>query len=166
MKQIAIERLLEDVLHKQETLCRELLALSKSERAYIIHVQLAELEKAGEKKAWLKEEITRQESLRQELMPYFKQRFSIEQEEVQLSEIIAHVDEPHKTALKQLQVSLRELFEMIRRVHDGNRILVKRSIAFQEESFMMLYGLAKQDVRYEKNGQMTHNHKPLVDSLM
>jgi hypothetical protein len=166
METSRIEKILEDLLRAQTSLCRELLELAKAERGYIIHIQLAELEKTSEKKAYLKEEITRYEAARQELMPYFKKKFSIEKEPVQLSAIIEKVAEPHAQELTELQRNLRKLFDAIQTMHEGNSLLVKRSIAFQEESFMMLYGLTKQDVRYEKNGQMTQNRKPLIDSMM
>jgi hypothetical protein len=163
---ITIEKMLEDVLRAQHVSCDKLLQLSKDERRYIIHAQLEDLEKCAESKGILKEEMTHRETVRQKLMPYFSKKYAIEKKDVQLSDIIEKVDEPYASTYRELQRSLRRAFDGIKRLHDGNRLLIERSIDFQERSFMLLFGLTKQNVRYEKNGDVTHERKPLVDSMM
>jgi hypothetical protein len=99
-------------------------------------------------------------------MPAFKEKYAIEKEPVQLSDIIEKVPEPYREELCRLQKQLRRLFDNVKRVHQGNRMLIERSMSFQERSFMLLFGMSKQNVRYEKNGKMSQHGEHLIDSVM
>jgi len=163
---VQIEKLLGEILAKHNAKGESLLALIKRERRFIIHADLEGLKSATQEKITLKEEITSLEELRLKLMPYFVKAYGFDSSAIQLNAIIEKVDEPYATQYRKLQKKLRKTFNAIQRVHDGNKILIRRSVAFQEQSFMLLYGLTNNQVRYEKNGHVTHDRKPLIDSVM
>ncbi len=163
---IQIEQLLLDVLTKHSEKGAALLQLVKEERSMIIHADLEKMKHAMQEKLELKESITKLEEYRLKLMPHFAKKYAVSGETMTLSLIIEKTSESYSDSFRELQKSLRKTFKAVQRMHDGNKILISRSVAFQEKSFMLLYGIKNQQVRYEKSGQVTQDRKPLIDSVM
>ena len=72
--------------------------------------------------------------------------------------------EPYKSQYKEKQGILRDLLRRIKITHDGNKMLIERTLSFQERSFMLLFGLTRQHVRYGSAGDVQHDQKHLFDS--
>ena len=162
----SIEDVLAVILEEHSVSCARLLEIIRQERQHIIHGRVDELEHVIEEKAGLQEDIAELETRRLSLVKEFARKYRIDTTEPHLEDIIAVVDESYGTHYKLLQKRLRKVFKQIELMHEGNRILIARSISFQERSFMLLFGVTKDRVRYEKDGQVTHSNKPLIDSTM
>jgi hypothetical protein len=164
--EMTMEQVLQELLEKHEERGYALLDLTKRERQLIIHADVKMLEKATYEKIQLKDDISKIEDVRIKLMGHFARKYDIRKTVIHLSDIIEKVSDPFKGRYKELQSSLKKTFQAVQRLHDGNRILISRSIALQEKTFMLVYGLTKGKVRYEKSGEITLDSKQLVDSVM
>lgn len=159
-----IEAQLDEVLAKHIAYNKQLLEVIKHERHCIIHSDIVPLDEINRKKVTLKQKIAEAEEERLNLIGLFEEKYTIEKKPVTLSDIIEIVPKEWKISLKKRQSSLRALLGTIQVAHKGNRMLMERSLNFQERSFMMLFGLAQENVGYDTKGKMNHSHKSLIDS--
>ena len=160
-----LEHQLDDILTHYIECNRKLLDLIKNERHHIIHNELEALDRVNDEKLTLKEEITALETQRISLLHEFIKQYSLPKGQVRLEDLINVVPEPYKDNYKSKRETLRKLLRNIQMTHDGNKMLIERSLNFQERSFMLLFGLTRQNVRYGATGEVQHDQKLLVDSV-
>ena len=159
-----IEHILDEILAQHIECNKKLLELIRRERQYIIHNELEALDGVNNEKLSLKDAIAMLETRRASLLPQFIKQYGLSKGHVRLEDILQAVPEPYKRQYKEKQGILRDLLRRIKITHDGNKMLIERTLSFQERSFMLLFGLTRQHVRYGSAGDVQHDQKHLFDS--
>jgi len=161
----SLEEQLRGLMDAYEAVHKSLQTVLHTERHCIIHNELNTLPQLNESKCALKETITQLETERTALLHAFARHYGITAQPVRLTDIIAVVPEPYGTLFSEQQKRMRQLLQGIQRMHAANKMLVSRSLDFQERTFMLLFGALHEKVRYEATGKMRHTKKQLIDSV-
>jgi hypothetical protein len=148
-----------NLLDGEAALYRALLSVLEEEKIAIIGSNLGELGKTGKKKEKLLLKIRTIEEQRQIMIKNLAQSLRCSHHDLTITKLAELVETPYSIRFKGLCSDLLPLAKTIRDVNDGNKALLRHSVALVRSSFAFLNNLITANAVYHRSGRMQQNHQ-------
>ncbi len=146
-----------NLLDGEAALYRALLSVLEEEKNAIIDTNLGELGEIGKKKEKLLLKIRTMEEQRQIMIKNLAQSLRCSHHDLTITKLAELVETPYSVRFKRLCSDLLPLAKTIRDVNDGNKALLRHSVALVRSSFAFLNNLITADAVYHRSGRMQQN---------
>ncbi len=148
-----------NLLDGEVALYRELLSVLEDEKNAIIGSNLGELGKIGNEKEKLLLKIRTIDEQRQIMIKDFAQSLKCSHHDLTITKLAELVETPYALRFKRLCSDLLPLAKTIRDVNDGNKALLRHSVALVRSSFAFLNSLIAANAVYHRSGKMQQYHQ-------
>ena len=146
-----------NLLDGEAALYRALLSVLEEEKNAIIDTNLGELGEIGKKKEKLLLKIRTMEEQRQIMIKNLAQSLRCSHHDLTITKLAELAETPYSVRFKRLCSDLLPLAKTIRDVNDGNKALLRHSVALVRSSFAFLNNLITADAVYHRSGRMQQN---------
>ena len=143
-----------DLLDGEAALYRALLSVLEEEKNAIIGLNLGELGETGKKKEKLLLKIRTMEEQREIIIKDLAESLGCPPHDLTISKLAEFSEAPYSVRFKRLCSDLLPLAKTIRDVNDGNKALLRHSVALVRSSFAFLNNLITANAVYHSSGKM------------